>query len=541
MDLSRAASLNNPSTKLARCSTEAQQPKTPKGRIESGLKEAQGMEERGEEAKAKKMYSDLFWNTPFSETNELKNSPMKANPFAFRRACIEQSCNNAEAWFLAGKIYFEGDSNHNIKQNRKDALEAFKKSFIAGYQPALDTLKHTADQKCPEANYQLYDIYSQGKGSIVANSDIAFDFLKTAADLGHSHAQLDIAKKFASKESSQSKAITEDNFAEAVRYYEMATKDHSEQANLGLAKLYVKKGTIEDTKTAISYFNKANANAELHALSKALCEIAVTLLSSNNRSSSNEDEAKNWLLLAAELGSADANFELGKIYESRIEALTFLYKSYNEDKAFNYFKAAADAKPPHTEAAVRMGKILEKRGDWGSAITYYDIAAKKNNNEAKAKLGDKEAAYQHAQTLQNSNPSNPEVIVYYNIADALNHTDAQFELGQLYELRSKELSVANFLNNDNREKALDYYQKAANAMPAHEKSALKAAKIHEEIGNKDLAQHYYRIASKLGNEEAKNKLRDAVSYSTSHAMVEEFCCETTEEQNADVLQNSSSQ
>ena len=540
MNFSRATILNNHSIKLQNYSSEAQPPKTPKGRIESGIKEAQGLEERGEEAKAQEMYSDLFWNTPFSESNELKNSPMKVNLFAFRRACIEESCNNAAAWFLAGKIYFEGDSKHNIKQNRRDALESFKKSFIAGYQPAFETLKHTAEQKCPEANYQLYDIYSQGKGDIVANSDIAFDYLKTAADLGHSQAQLDIAKIFASKQSSQSRATAQDNFAEAVKYYELAAKDHSKQAHLGLAKLYVEKGNTEDIKIAISYFNKANANAELHTLSKALCEDAVKLLKSDNRSKSNEEDAKNRLLLAAGLGSADANFELGKIYESRIEALTFVYKKYNEDKAFNYFKVAADSKPPHTEAAVKVGKMFEKKGDSDSAIPYYEIAAKKDNIEAKAKLGDKVAAYQKAQMLQNINPNDPEVIAYYHMAEALNHTDAQFELGQIYELRSKELSMANLLNNENREKALEYYQKAANATPAHEKSALKAAKIHEEIGNKNLAKRYYRIASELGNEEATSKLDDAVLNKTSHSLIEEFCCETTEEQHSDAFQNSSS-
>jgi len=512
--------ISNNSLSFRGSQSKANGPMTPNERIEFGLKEAQCLENQGYQAK--EIYSELFWNTKFGQDIENQNSLMKGNPVAFQFMCIKQSCGEATAFFLSGKIYLEDDTTNKVKQNRKVAFEYIKKAFLAGYEAAFETLLHAAEQNSPEANYELHNLYSDGKGRPSDNPNIAFDFLKTAADLGHAKAQLDIAKIFASRRLSQSGSITQDDLADAIKYYEMVAEQHPEHANLGLAELYMNKDTIEDAKTALNYFKAANskeAKPKLQAFSKVMYEKALVLLSSVSKFNSHENEAKEWLVLAAELGSTDANFELGKIYESRIESSTFFYKEHNENKAFNYFKTAADSQPPHVDSAVKVGRFYTKIGDPDSAKTYYEIAAKKNNIEAKAGLGDKDAAYQHAKTLQNKNANDLEVIFYYDMAANLGNAEAQFELGQLYDLRSKELSIQNMLNNDNKDKALDYYQKAANSSPSHTESALRAGKIHQERGDADSAKLYYEKAGQMGNVEANARLGDPdAAYQYAHSL-----------------------
>jgi TPR repeat protein len=486
---------------------------TPKEFFESKLQEALINEQKGYPKLAQDIYSDLFWNAEVGQESENQASPFKGrSQLSFRFLCIKNACGDGIMNFLIGKIYLEGDSKQDVKQSRQSAMECFRKASEAGYAPAFAFLMQEAKSLCPEANYQLHVLHSKVENEKLFDKKLAMIFLQTAADLGHATAQLETARVFAEKHKAQSESnaflnaffCTEDHLTFAIKYYEMAIKQNSMPACSELAQLYATKGTKEDYIKAIGYLQKADDRQALVNLSNTIHDQALVLLSTAGKFNSNEADAKELLLLAAELGLVKAKFEIGKIYESRIASATFISKEHNESQAFKFYKEAADAIPPNLDAAVKVGKIYQGKGKMDDATIYLNIAIQKNSLEAKALMGDKDAAYSHAQSLQKKNPDDLEVLTYYEMAAKWGSTDAQFELGKIYESRIASASI--FYQEHNEDKALNYYKQAADGTPAHAEAALKAGKIFQKNGDVDKTGKYFNLAAKMENIEALARL-----------------------------------
>ena len=449
----------------------------------------------------------------------------KKTAFMWLRKAAE--LNHEEAMLSLASSYYFGKG---IKQDRPEALKWLERAANIGNEKAITTLytisrkgeisvedskqllelyKKAADIGIVDAMYSLGQKYYLGQG-VEKNPETALDWLKKAADLEDSNAMCMLGNIYFSGEE-----VTQD--------YENAWKWYKDAASFG------------------------NGEAVL-ALYKMLAEDLYE---------ANDEETAELRQKAADLGNAEAMYNLGEMYYfeqdsekaiiwykkaaevGNINAINDLYYMYsNGDGVKSDYKEAIHwcekgAELGDIDAMVEVGNAYRDghgvQQDYTKAIRWYEEAYNRGNTDVIITISD---CYYRSKAIIHSND---DAIKWHKKAAELGNTDAMIALGDI--LRCGEGCSVDY------EKAVQWYQQAIklgnnkalcvlglmykNGQGVEKNDELALQKFHEaaELGDPiamvELANYYrngkrlekdsesmkwYHRAADLGNKEAINEL-----------------------------------
>lgn len=300
----------------------------------------------------------------WSAMTEKKEDHQKCAINWYRRAAENE---DPESYFRLGRLLKkarERDEAMNMfrqaaEQGHALAQMEMAQLFFEGNKPekAVSWLDKAAARGLPDAQYRLSCCYRDGEG-VVANVDIAFHWLKQAAEGGYGNAQYDLALQlFAAKEDSEA----------ALRFLNMAAMKGYQEAVCALAICqYYGSGVAKDPFGAMERLRNNREHQEsqylwavwtlkagmqdwyyaaVSALEK-LCNAdryvpAMTVLAKVNEKEGRITEAIHWYGAAAIVGefeAVEAFHALRKVHRLRWFFSFYLRKSLREKRDEFYFR-----------------------------------------------------------------------------------------------------------------------------------------------------------------------------------------------------------
>ena len=304
---------------------------------------------------------------------------------------------HVEAQFHLGYNYEQG---HGVHNNYDLAMEWYQKAAEQGfvdaqvnlgylsyrlhyYDDGLMWFQKAAEQGNAEAQYEVGNYYDDGILK-EADYDKALEWYEKAAEQGYSKAQYELGYYF-----EKGLGVKKD-FDKALEWYQKAAK---QGYKLALEKC--RKATVDGNVKAIESLKKAaeqgyaDAQFELGHIYEDGLGVEANL-----------DQAIDWYQKAAELGNKEA-FEKCRMaaVEGNIKAiewfkkaaeqgnvdaqyqLGFLYKhgirvEKNIDKAIEWYKKAAEQNSYISKLS--LAELYEKQKDFASAVEWYEKAGEKN-------------------------------------------------------------------------------------------------------------------------------------------------------------------
>lgn len=223
----------------------------------------------------------------------------------------------AEAQYMLGEHYLAGDGavpdvqaalqwfqaaaeqEHLRAQMKLYACHAHELEDRIDLQVAIGWLKRAAQQEFADAQYELGDCYLMGTG-VAINRRTAFDWYFKAAHQGHARAQHAIGLAYLA-----GSAGSEDD-ATAINWFRRAAQQHLPEAQVSLAECYLEgRGVPVNRAHAASWFRKAERLDHVPA---------ITGLGHCHFAADEPEEGARCYRRAAELGDAEAQYELGECY-----------------------------------------------------------------------------------------------------------------------------------------------------------------------------------------------------------------------------------
>ncbi len=307
----------------------------------------------------------------------------------------------------------------------------------------------------------------------------SFEWFKKAAEQGYVLAQLKLGKYY-------EKGIgTERNIEKAINCYKEAAEKGNNDALNNLAMCWVSDiETNFNSEEALYYYKKASEDGQKQIRERVLSDF---------QKFNTQDDYIEWLKFAAELGDANAQYQLGiKYYTgSGIER--------NKKQAYEWIAKAASKGNKEAKRSLKNGSFFDE--------TYFDKLI------AKAEQGDPEAQYEVAFSYETGVTKDDESLgitpsqafSWYQKAAELGHAKAQFKLGLCYEEEKG--------TNKDYEKALYWYEKAKEqgideAGAAHKELLLK---IEAEKGDAE-AQYELALSYYKGNKGKKHLYKALVFF-----------------------------
>ena len=350
---------------------------------------------------------------------------------------------------------------HNGRKHYND------KDKSANIPKAIEYYEKAATANKGEAYYYLGRIYTEGEG-IPRDLEKSFKAFKTASELGHAESQYYLGAMY-----NEGVAVPQ-NDKEAFKWHSEAAEQGHQLAKYSIATMYYQgTGTPKDVNKALEIYLEL-ANEKMKEAQYSVGMIYKTRVVTKGTEKESEQEAIKWLKKAAEAGDADAQFELGDIYEqgqagvrqNKVEACIYYLKASEQEHeealmAINRFENSLEDKVALAEAICYQGqeylnskhslamKLLHKSGEMGysgayeylgdmyrdgeivgqnyeKAITYYKKAVE---------MGDATTAYSLAQMYDKGYgiPQNTELAMSYYLKSAEEgHVFSQHILGEKY-------------------------------------------------------------------------------------------------------------
>ena len=270
---------------------------------------------------------------------------------------LAKAANSAlsEAQYYLGNIYYEGIL---VDQD----LERAQKLFSMG-----------AKQNNPGSQYMLGLLYKDGPGNIQQNYKHALNWLEKAGQNDYSKALYTLGEMYLDGEG------VEKDFDKAHNYLVKASRLNNEKANYLLGMFYYE-GTLiaKNYKIASKHFTEAAKHN--HANS-------IFMLGEINFKENKEQTGIEFCKKSSELGSASAQYKLGKLYFDGIHV--------KKDLKLGISLIEKSAENNNSDAQYELSKLyfdgqknlLNKDNE--KAMYWLTKAADANNNTAKLKLGNK--------------------------------------------------------------------------------------------------------------------------------------------------------
>ncbi len=439
-----------------------------------------------------------------NKANSTKSDKRKA--YFLQKAA---NLDNAEAQYKLALCYENGIG---VKQNSNKFIK-----FI--------TL--SANQGHSYAQYHLAYCYKNGIG-INKNIDKAIKLYTLSANQGNSNAQNNLAVCYANG------IGINKNIDKAIELYTLSANQGNSYAQFNLANYYENGvGLDKDINKAIELYtlsaNQGHSNAQKQLQKYTSIQndkqIALNYLNKANFSKSDKEKVY-YLQEAANLGNAEAQFNLAKCYQNGTGVLK------NIDKAIELFTLSANQ--GYAKAQYHLAVCYENSNgvpkDISKAIELYTLSANQNYAQAQNDLGMcyalgngltqnwTKAIELFTLAIEQNNPSAQfnlgmcyllgngvkknlyQAIEYFNLANEQNYASAQWALGFCYE--------HGYAVNLNYIKAVNFYKLAANQNYAKAQYNLGLC-YKNGIGtdvNLSEAIQLFKLASKQGDNMAKKEL-----------------------------------
>jgi TPR repeat protein len=278
------------------------------------------------------------------------------------------------------------------------------------YDLALLWLSKAADNKCPDAMYQIGVMYATGSG-VVQNIKLAVEWYRRAADLGDTDAQFELGQHYRNL----SKSTLEDTATATATANANVVKDAAiananvvkdatfANANVVKDAAFANANVVKDAAFANANVVKdaafANANA---AENKSLAKYWFTLAANQgcrksqfqlalhyeelgNNSDDDNDVEKNkrlafeWCLKSAKLGFVDAQNLLGVWYN------TGFYGAQNSEQSKYWFLRAAKQGCAASQYSIGIEYLELKR--YGEMMYWLNRSAEQNDADAEFEIG----------------------------------------------------------------------------------------------------------------------------------------------------------
>ena len=347
------------------------------------------------------------------------------------------------------------------------------------YAEALKWYKKAADLENPEAQYDIGELYWNGKG-VKQDYAEAVKWYKKAAELGNATAQNDIGWCY------QKGYGVKQDYAEALKWYRKAAEKGNITAPNNIGWLYQNGyGVKQDYAEAVKWYKKA---AEL---GNATAQYNIGNLYWNGRGVKQDyAEAVKWYKKAAELGNATAQNDTGWCYQNGYG----VKQDYAE--ALKWYRKAAEL--GNATAQNNIGWLYQKgygvKQDYAEAVKWYRKAAELGNDAAQNNIG---WLYQNGYGVKQDYA---EALKWYKKAADLGNASAQNNIGWLYQ-------NGYGVKKDYAE-AVKWYRNAAEKGNSNAQDFLGDAYFHGNGVPKDLEQaaFWYYKAAIQGNKTAKESL-----------------------------------
>ncbi|MCI6654991.1 MAG: sel1 repeat family protein [Clostridium sp.] len=241
----------------------------------------------------------------------------------------EKKYNEASKWY-----------DKAAEMNNKEAKDKWGVMFLEGgvlydkhndkmIKKGLERVKDAAHNGYAMAQYNMGLYYKNGENGIQKDLSKAYEWFKKAAEQDNQYAQKNLGDFFL-----YGRGVPKDE-KKACQWYEKSAKHENENAQASLGQYY--------------YNNKQY------------------------------EKAYEWLNKAEKKGHKNARRLLARMYENG----EFVDK--NEKRAYKLYKLLA--KEGDARAQLKIGDYCKKEKKYDEASKYYDMAAQKNNIEAKDKWG----------------------------------------------------------------------------------------------------------------------------------------------------------
>lgn len=276
---------------------------------------------------------------------------------------------------------------HKTESHLREGTKAFDEHR---FEDAVRLLQYPASQGISEAQFLLGMCYYNGDG-IKQDDYEAIKWIRKAAEQGNSEAQLKIGACYL-----EGKGVNQRD-DEALYWLQKSGEQGNSEAQIKLGDYYYDKGEVTAFSEALKWYQKAGKRGEkdrkekmdnCNVFVKAIngdteAQIAVFLAYTGGLYGVKEDldEAKKWLIKAADSGSPEAQGLLGALY----------YKADNTKEAVKWLgKAAEQGK---VTAQYQLGALYLVEKDYKEAIKWLRKAAEQDHADAQFALG--LCLYQH--------------------------------------------------------------------------------------------------------------------------------------------------
>ena len=288
-------------------------------------------------------------------------------------------------------------------------------------QPDVVRLRLLAEQGDARAQYELGERYEKGRDGLASNYEEALRWFRRAAEQGHAGAQNNIGGAYR-----EGHGVAQD-YEEALRWFRRAVEQGHADAQSNIGRMYMNGwGVPQDYREALRWFRLSAEQGS------AFGEVNLGVMHEDGLGvQQNYLEAAGWYRLVAERGYTGGTEDRAIAFAQN--KLGFLYEdgrlAYDPAEAVRWFRLAADQ--GDADAQLNLGYMYEYgrgvRQDPAEAARWYRLAADQGDAVAQTNLG---ILYEYGRGVR-QDPA--EAARWYRLAADQGDAVAQNKLGILYE------------------------------------------------------------------------------------------------------------
>ena len=316
---------------------------------------------------------------------------------------------DAKVQFILGGMYEKGIG---ARQDKGKAVEWYQKAAAQGHADALNSLNRMAEQGDAKVQFILGGMYERINTGVQQDTGEAANWYRKAAEQGHVDAQYELGEMYEKGWGVQK------NYTEAVYWYRKAAGrgnaqakeslpalERLEAASQGNADAQYELGKMHQNspdnyeddltarvnhKEAAEWYFKAAHQGHVGALEN-LAEMFDSVFLYHDEeaeksyiigriyySQNDYEEAAEWYERAAVIGHADAQCQLGRMYDMGEGVVE------NEKKAVEWYREAAEQ--GHADGQYWLGLRYSLELDYFEAAEWYQKAAAQGHKDAKKAL-----------------------------------------------------------------------------------------------------------------------------------------------------------
>jgi TPR repeat protein len=396
-----------------------------------------------------------------------------------------------------GLLYEKSDPKESLRWHKLAAEQGESLSQWAvgrnlesrhDYPGAAVWLEKAANQQVPEAMLALARFYRDGRG-VTRDPAAAARWALLAAESDLAEAHLMVARFY-----QQGQGLKRDSEL-ATEYYGKAAALGSSPAAYELALIRLEQGQLQEIDSKLlAQMEKAAVSGDLR-----VCLLLGKFYAGEGNYSAKD--AEKWLSKGARKGSAEAQFQLGKLYNQDS-------KVHDPQAAERWWLKASAQK--HSEASVALGKLYARRGLANARTAgWITLAGEAGDIEAQLALVDldPDRAEEWLKLAADQGSARAQLRLGNSMRDQRRYSDA---VEWYRKAAAQDLAQANYALGRMLEEGLGVAQSDQEAMGCYEaaephtsaEASYALGRVNQKLGHLEDGFRWYWTASELGNSDA---------------------------------------